>query len=81
MARIHKLGTKDIIIVFLLTVLLGCVLIGQRLISFRTKLQLENTWLRSQNSSLHQEYKTLEAKYKNVLTQYNDIHQEQQIVR
>ena len=78
MARIHKLGTKDIIIVFLLTVLLGCVLIGQRLISFRTKLQLENTWLRSQNSSLHQEYKTLEAKYKKVLTQYNEIHQEQQ---
>ena len=78
MARIHKLGTKDIFIVFLLIVLLGCVLIGERFISVRMKLQSENARLRSQNSSLHQEYKILEDKYKKVLTQYNEIRKEQQ---
>ena len=42
MARIHKLGTKDIIVVFLMIVILSCVLIGQRCIIVRNKLNSEN---------------------------------------
>ena len=78
MARIHKLGTKDIIIVFLMIVLLCCVLIDQRCINVRNKLNTENIWLRSKNSSLHQEYKTLEVKYEKLQIQYSKLEQEQQ---
>ena len=78
MARIQKVGTKDIIIGLLVIIILCAVLIGQRSISDRIKLQLENTWLRSQNSSLHQEYKTLQFEYENLLTQRKQLEQEQQ---